>query len=463
MTQTSKVKSKLCEPSRRFADNVGGLRVALEDSMMAIAHGLRHEDKHFREFAQKYGEHDESEGKSSWRFPPRYAATAIRLLRHANRLALGAELVPRSMVVALVSQFDVLLSGLMRALAASKPDIITHEDKSVTLDELEVLGSLEAVKAHFLEKEVESLLRKSHPEQFEWLEKRFSVKLRAFDSWPAFVEISQRRNLLVHADGRVSRQYLEVCKRHGYQLQPDIKEGELLEVPPAYWKASTAIVYEVGVKLSQVLWRKLLPDEIDQADDELNRIIYELLLHRRFPLAEALSKFAYSLPRHSNNEARLIMVVNHAIATEWQDRHDDCLRVLAAEDWSACAPKFLLANSVLEGDFDKAALIMRQVGASAAMEEAYQEWPLFRRFREDDRFKQAYKSVFTRDFENVTQDLQDMHRKALRKMLDEVASQLPTPAASPVACAEMVASEQPLEAAQQGAAADDRPQAGDRG
>ena len=81
-----------------------------------------------------------------------------------------------------------------------------------------------------LEKEIESLRRKSYIEQFKELETKFSIKLTKFDRWPYFIESAQRRNLFTHCDGIVSKQYLDVCRDVNFKFDKVYKVGERLEI-----------------------------------------------------------------------------------------------------------------------------------------------------------------------------------------------------------------------------------------
>lgn len=109
-----------------------------------------------------------------------------------------------------------------------------------------------------IEKEVETVLRNSHVEQFDWLESKFGIPLRkGLDSWPTFVETTERRNLLVHTGGIVSSQYIKNCKEHKVAFGNDLKPGSELHVDAEYVAKAYFCIFEIGVKLAHVLWRKL--------------------------------------------------------------------------------------------------------------------------------------------------------------------------------------------------------------
>src|SRR5690606_26404612 len=114
---------------------------------------------------------------------------------------------PRSLLVSLVSHFDAYVGRLIRAIYLRKPELLNSSERKLSFEELVRYDSIEAVREFVIEKEVESVLRGSHVEQFRWMERTYDVPLtKGLDSWPLFVELMERRNLFVHTDGIVSSQ-----------------------------------------------------------------------------------------------------------------------------------------------------------------------------------------------------------------------------------------------------------------
>jgi hypothetical protein len=119
----------------------------------------------------------------------------------------------RASLVSLVSQYDAFLSGLVRTLFKAQPGLVKCSKKSFDVSEIFSFNNMEEVRDAITDEEIEALLRESHHEQFAWLERRFEIQTlrKNLSSWPPFVELTQRRNLFVHTDGMVSKQYLKVC------------------------------------------------------------------------------------------------------------------------------------------------------------------------------------------------------------------------------------------------------------
>jgi hypothetical protein len=225
---------------------------------------------------------------------------ALSSSQHAFRL------IPRSFVVSLVSQYDSYIGNLIRLVLLAKPEILNASERTLSFSDLVRFGSLDAARDFLIEKEVESVIRQSHAEQFCWFENKLKIPLRKdLEAWPAFIEVTERRNLFVHCDGVVSSQYLAVCRQHDVALSESCVVGKRLRVSSRYFAGAFQCVYEVGVKLAQVLWRKLIPEELEDADTNLNQVCYEVLVAGNNKLAIKLLDFAtMTLKKHSSESCK---------------------------------------------------------------------------------------------------------------------------------------------------------------
>jgi hypothetical protein len=298
-------------------------------------------------------------------------------------------------LVSFVSTYDAFLGNLVRALFESKPEVLNSSGKQLTYKELVTFNDLVAAREHIVDCEVDSLLRKSHSEQFEWLEKTFDLKLReGLESWPVFIELTERRNLFVHCHGKASSQYLKVCADQKADTT-GVAIGTTLDAKRPYLIDAYKCLYEIGVKLSQVLWRKLRPDEIAEADSALISIAFELLVLEKFDLANRLLKFATRLPRHSSEANKRIFLVNLAQSYKFSGQQEKCLATLSTIDWSACSDNFAVCVAVLKDNYAEAATIMRRIGVDGQIKRhEYIDWPVFREFRKSEEFSAAYTEIF---------------------------------------------------------------------
>ena len=70
----------------------------------------------------------------------------------------------------MVSQYDSFLGRLLRLIFLAKPEILNASEKEMTFAELTKFDSIQAARDYIVEKEVETIIRKSHANHFAWLD-----------------------------------------------------------------------------------------------------------------------------------------------------------------------------------------------------------------------------------------------------------------------------------------------------
>ena len=345
-------------------------------------------------FLQDYGSPVEGRNFS---LPPERLAAFRRLHERLLKVKIARATVPRTLVVALISEFDVFVGGILRLFYEVQPDALRASERSLTLGNILEFGSIEVAKDYVIEKEIESVLRKSHSDQFDALEKRLSLALRkGLDIWPDFIEVTERRNLFVHTGGIVTRQYMDVCRRAGVELSDDL-QGSTLEASHDYFRHAHGVIFELGVKLGHVVWRKVRPSERETADRYLaGSVMYDLIFNERYETAIKLGDFALeTYMTFASQYNRLMLVINKAQAHRWSGDDAGAQQILDDEDWSATSSEFQLAVAAIRDDVPGVIALMKRIGATDRPGKVgYREWPLFSSVRSTDEFQDSFEQVF---------------------------------------------------------------------
>jgi hypothetical protein len=339
----------------------------------------------------------------SFSIPPEEYTEFFNLQRRLQRSKRAIQIIPRSFFTSLVSQYDAFVGTLMRAVFYMKPEVLNSSEHHITFKDLTAFVSLDAARESVVEKEVESLLRESHAEQFRWMEAKFNVPLtKDLPSWPKFIEVTERRNLFVHCNGIVSAQYLAVCKRHGADCS-NAKMGIELHVDAGYFTSAYATLLEIGIKLAHVLWRRLKPDEMDKADGNFNNLCLDFIKDEKYEVARTLLDFAAEYKKFGSESSRKVLVLNRAQTYKWIGQEKRAIEILASEDWNAASEKFQLGAAVLKDDFKTASTLMKHIGSdNSPTKSDYREWPMFKLFRATPEFAATYQAVFGESFGKVT-------------------------------------------------------------
>jgi hypothetical protein len=283
------------------------------------------------------------------------------------------------------------------------PDRLKGSDKLLTYDEIIKLGSIESALEKFIDKEIDSLLRESHEYHISYLEKELKIDIKnSVRNWKEFVEITERRNLFVHTGGVVSKQYINLCRKHGIDLDK-IDEGAALSAGDDYFQKAYRCFFESSIVISQLVYRKLWADteKLEIADSRRTDIGINLLINEKWEIALSVFDFALSLPVKliSDDAQHKIYIINKCIALKGLGQKKKMLDLLGAIDWSAVGQKYQLGISALKDEYDKAESIMSSIGKDIVSEENYRTWPVFNSFRETKQFARAFNKLFDKDFD----------------------------------------------------------------
>ena len=360
-----------------------------------------HEDRNDEDKEHEARNDEDGDWTENFPIPIEEISNFKRMQRQIRRGATCFGILPGTFIIALVAQFDVLVSGLIRCMFLAKPDIMNSVEHHITVSQLMALSDLEAAKEHVIASTIDAVMRKSHTEQIEWMEKRVGVSLRKFEAWPDFVEITQRRHLHAHTDGIVSEQYVTECTRNSVPLK-GVAVRKRLTTSPAYTVRAHFTLLEVGIKLGQVVWRKLCPAHNEEANSSINNLIVELIDRQHFNLAFNLLDFVSDSekfpPKGYTAEYRLIFTVNRALAYKLSGNAKECRAIVDAEEWGHLGTKFQLARAALQDDFDEVFKLMQVIGASSEWRHYYRDWPLFKHIRELPGFHNVYRDIYGQSY-----------------------------------------------------------------
>ncbi|BAH76090.1 hypothetical protein [Solidesulfovibrio magneticus] len=411
LIQTKSSKEDFGSIISDFISNIESLHRTLYIVMSFIKHVRKNTNDEFEEFLSKNAKStkkSETETEYSIEFTSYYEfKQKLRDVEWVNR---SGTIIPKSFVVSLISEYDAYLGMIIRRMYRIKPEVLNSKDNQISFSDIVTYDSLDQIKEIIIDKEVENLLRNSHPEQFKIIEATFSVILtKEVEGWNDFVELTERRNLFVHCNGIVSKQYLDTCKKHKIEIN-DLKKGDPLQVSPDYFDNAFNTVLTIGFMIGHVLWRKFQPEESQDADKHLISVVYSLLTSKHYSATITLCKFAIKCigKKFSSEETRRIIVINYAIALKFSSKKEEMEKLLNENDWSASSEKFKLAVLVLNDNNTEAATTMRKIGCNGEVTKAdYNNWPLFENFRETEIFKTTYLEVFNEESMSISEDIKN--------------------------------------------------------
>jgi len=285
----------------------------------------------------------------------------------------------------------------MKEIAVRNPDAIFGKDKSLPVRESVKFDSMEELKEFVINDEIDKAQRENFESQINWIIAKSNMDdfTTNYSEWPNMLELFERRNLFVHANGVVNDYYLKASVKHKFPDAKDRTLGDELHAGPKYFRGSVHRVIHFGAMLLQVVWRKMAPDETELADDAIGDLGYELIIRGQYELAVRILEFAKNLRNVSDDARKRTNVINLANAYKLSKDDAASLKVLQSMDWTAVATKFKISVAAVKGDVDEVVELIKKIGSQGDVDaQEYQEWPVFYSVREDPRFSETFTSVF---------------------------------------------------------------------
>ena len=399
MTSLNPIMQEVVDNLTNFIENINCIHETFAYSEAMLHEQHKKSQSNYRDFLSKCRV-ETIEGQEYFFVPDSKFRQYIKLNKKKKRAEQSFKLIPPSYLITLVSEYDSFYAGLVKSIYNICPEKLQDSEMSFCYRDLQYLDSLKDVKTKIINKRIEDLLRDSHTKQFNWLAKALDVEtLTKFDGWSDFVELTERRNLFVHANGIVSNQYISECQKNGCN-QPDILLGMQLSVDKSYFEKSYRLLYKIGVLLSQMLLRCLyLPKNQDDAsviDEQLITNVYELISEELYDVAIQISEFALNDKFKHNSFDRGYIILNLAQAYKWNDNNQKCQEILDGEDWSASTNELLMPMYALRENYTEVFKRMRELGNcnKHITISSYTEWPIFKCVREQKEFNIVFEEIF---------------------------------------------------------------------
>jgi len=306
------------------------------------------------------------------------------------------KIMPQQIILSMISQYDFFIGQILKCIYSLKSEILSSSDTNILFSDLSEFSTIESIKDYIIEKKIDSFLRDSHFKQIECLENILGIKLReGLDILPTFIELTERRNLFAHTNGIVSSQYIDICKKHNYNIN-GIKKGMPLYVNRQYLDSAYDCLVEMAIKLSHVIWQKLDPATIEDSSKHIELITYELLTQNKYNVVIKILSFFTQLQFQKKfaETTYKILLINLAQAYKWSGQDKTCIITLKSVDWSASDNIFKLAVAVLSDKIPEACSIMKKLVHNEISKDEYRAWPLFQMAREHPKFQSTFYEIF---------------------------------------------------------------------
>lgn len=317
-------------------------------------------------------------------------------LERFNELTKAGSALSGAVLLSLVATFDSFIADTIRVMLRARPEKIINSSKSMNIKKILEMKSFDDVIESAINDELDSIMRGNHDEQIKYIENTYSIDIRgAYDHWAKFIEIFERRNLVAHGDSKANDQYINNCRRHGFETD-QVSNGSQLDVSRKYLSRSNDTLVEFGILLIFTLWKKHFPDTTDEAYVQLSAIGYRFIKQKRFALATRILEFAlYKQTAKISDATKKRMTINLANAFKKIKKEKRAAEILSGVDWSASADIFQICIASLRGDVEGFVKKMDSLSRSEDISmDDFREWPVFDWVRDNDAVQKKFEELY---------------------------------------------------------------------
>ncbi|MGX7724146.1 hypothetical protein [Rhodococcus sp. 5G237] len=291
----------------------------------------------------------------------------------------GAHILRASLLISVVSEFEVLVSAVVRAAISSQPAILRSSGQQYTMQDIDSYESLEDFRRACGEKLADELLFGGFDKWMNWFSKQ-GVRIEGVsETNPELVEVFQRRHLLVHTGGVVNSIYLNKTKG----ITSLEKVGDTLRINSSYLRNATGALLKAGIMLTVGATQKFTgkhdPDSLIEKESE--SATFQLLLRGEHSVVESLNSWILTFAQDPH--IRTMLKANLWLTRKRLQGIDAIRSEIEAWD-TAGGKKYyeLMRLSLLERTEEARLLAISLLEKGDLDEDDWQHWPVFEVARE---------------------------------------------------------------------------------
>lgn len=288
-----------------------------------------------------------------------------------------ATLILNSLLAQGISALEVLVSGVATRHFIAHPKALDADAKALSLSDVRDFKDADDPADLLISREVTSMIYGNLDDWAAWFKKRCNVSFQqlALD-WGTLGEAFQRRHIILHNGGNVSRQYLSRVPGSDATL----RVGDPLPVDEEYLRAALDQIDVFGSLLVVKAWGTWHPSERDASAGHLLQRSYDLMLRERWPAVTALTKAGCDM-RCSAKVLEPIKV-NGWHSRAQTDGYESIHAEVSAWDVSAAADRFRLVQFALLEQYGEAeTLVIKLIKRGEISRGELNEWPVLAKLR----------------------------------------------------------------------------------
>jgi len=291
-----------------------------------------------------------------------------------------------SLLTQAVGGFEVFIAGLATRYYVEHPSALDQSEGTFTLADIRTFVDVDDAADELIARRVSALMRGSLDDWAVWFKKHCNADFEALAmDWEAVREVFQRRHIMMHNGGLISRQYLAHVKSEG--TPPGI--GQRLPVTVEYLEDALDQLDVLGTAIGVMAWGTWYPSHRNASSAALLQRTFDLMLDERWGAVDVLAKRAKPLKCDA-------AIAEPIRCNGWHSRSvvygpGSVRNEVSKWDTSALAGRFRLVQAVLLEDFERALdMVPKLVQAEEVTPGELHHWPILEGLRQHDGYALVY-------------------------------------------------------------------------
>lgn len=327
----------------------------------------------------------ENEDKGNLKFSFNDELIAKRFERITNKVVINFKQIPMiftSSLISMVTYFELLVAKLIQERLMAHPDAMNIKQKSLTISQIEEIGSLEEAKNFLVEQEVSDLMHEGFKSWMEYFNNKMKIDLSNLKNNIEEVnEVFSRRHLFVHNGGVVNNIYLT---RVSKEYRDNLSVGDLITVDKDYFSNALQLFKQYGILLGMETWKGNIKDSKERVSFILN-YVYELLMEENWDLAAALCQFVMA-DKNVTSGNRWVAQINYWLSQKRSGKLDSVIEEITKADLSALSSEYQLCRYAILHKVDSFFHLLEYAYPSPIGLQQLEEWPVFSEIRETPEY-----------------------------------------------------------------------------
>lgn len=324
-------------------------------------------------------------------------------LERAKSVVRASTALERSTLAGIIGEFEYFLNRFLSIVALHSPENFYDADEKVPLGFVLEKKDVESVRAAVIAKNIEEKLRDSHAEMVRWALKvsgltSVAEKITGEHVFIDFLEVCQRRHILIHNGGIVNELYRNRCRSAGVKEKDLLPMGEKISVDRAYMRKAVSRAYQTGLYIIHMYIQKSFPQQKKLSFSNLLNCSHDFLLNGHTKMCARVCDFAEYSKKHMEHDLQLMFAVNRALSEllnpekSYEEQTIAAKKVLSKYDWSSTSrdPLYRLVLSCIRREWDNLLSDAQAAYSSGLRYEEARTWAVFIEARKREGFLECF-------------------------------------------------------------------------